>query len=459
MTTASLLAYAGLVSLHLRYGTLRDEHTPETLLWYGLAFVAYLLGLLWAERRRAAPMTLVWGAAIIFRLLLLLTPPTLSDDVYRYLWDGYVANHGVSPYAYPIDSPELDYLDNPLRSQANHRWMASPYLPAAQFLFISLTRLFPLQPLFLQMAMVVFDLLTGLLIARLLPLTGLPGRRLLLYLWNPLVIIEVAHAAHVDAWMIFLTMLTLWLTFSPKRPKMSTWLAPLALALATLIKFIPVLLLPVLVWRWRWRQLLLYGLVFLALLVPFGWQAGWGLTGPLDGTGLFGAARIYADQWNFNSGFLHWLEVQWLPALGLTDSLTPAKRLAALLLIITLGVVWLQARRQSGVRASLRLMAGPIMAYLLLAPTVHPWYLLPLLALLPFLTPARSESPRRWLAVAPWLYLSAALPLSYLTYLNPLDFRELEWVRRTEWLPTLALLAVWVIVILVERLNRQRSGL
>ena len=122
------------------------------------AFVAYLLGLLWAERRRAAPMTLVWGAAIIFRLLLLLTPPTLSDDVYRYLWDGYVANHGVSPYAYPIDSPELDYLDNPLRSQANHRWMASPYLPAAQFLFISLTRLFPLQPLFLQMAMVVFDL-------------------------------------------------------------------------------------------------------------------------------------------------------------------------------------------------------------------------------------------------------------------------------------------------------------
>jgi hypothetical protein len=446
LTTISLVAYGGLVNLHWQSGTLRDEYVPTTLAWCALAFAAYLGSIVWAERRRASPMVLVWLGAIAFRVMLLFTGPSLSDDVYRYLWDGYVSNNGASPYAYPIESPALDHLDIPLRSMANHAWMASPYLPASQFLFASMTRLLPLQPLIFQAAMVIFDLLTGVLLLSLLRAAALPGRRLLLYLWNPLVVVEVAHGAHVDAWMIFLTMLALWLTFSSNRPRLSTWLAPVALALATLTKFLPVLLLPVLFWHWRWRQLLLYGGVIVVLLLPFGWQAGWGLAGPLDGRGLFGAVRIYADQWNFNSGLIHWLEVDYLPALGATKPFELAKRLGLLALLATLAVTWLQARRRTeDLRPTLRLMAVPFMAYLLLTPTVHPWYALILLVFLPFLPPAANEPRRYWLAVLPWLYLSATLPLSYLTYLDPLDFRELEWVRRTEWLPTLALLLLWLL--------------
>ncbi|MCQ3977936.1 MAG: hypothetical protein DPW09_31295 [Anaerolineae bacterium] len=438
-----LATYSGLVSLHSRYGGLRDSHIPETLAWYGLAFAAYLAAILWAERRRVGSMKVVWGAAIAFRVLFLLTTPTLSDDVYRYLWDGYVANQGVSPYAYPIDAPELDDLDIPQRALANHRWMASPYLPAAQLLFASLTGLLPLQPLFFQMAMVVFDLLSGIFILKLLKMAGQPGHRILIYLWHPLVVIEVAHGAHVDAWMIFLTMLALWLILSSGQPKMSTWLAPALLALATLTKILPLLLLPVLFWRWR--QLLRYGAVLLALLVPFGLQAGWGLAGPLDGAGLFGAIRIYAGQWNFNSGLFHWLADDLLPNLGVTEANEWAKGGVSLAMLATVAVVWRQARRPLAIGATLRLMAVPFMAYLLLTTTVHPWYALILLAFLPFLAPGLTESRWRWLAVVPWLYLSATLPLSYLTYLNPLDFRELEWVRQTEWLPTLGWLIVWVV--------------
>ncbi len=44
--------------------------------------------------------------------------------------------------------------------------------------------------------------------------------------------------------------------------------------------------------------------------------------------------------------------------------------------------------------------------------------------------------------VSPWLYLSAAVVLSYLTYLDPLNHREIEWVRQVEWYPTLILLAL-----------------
>jgi hypothetical protein len=63
-----------------------------------------------------------------------------------------------------------------------------------------------------------------------------------------------------------------------------------------------------------------------------------------------------------------------------------------------------------------------------------------LIAFLPFLPPGQKESRVRWLHTLPWLYLSGALALSYLSYINPLQPGELEWVRLVEWLPPLVLL-------------------
>ena len=84
------------------------------------------------------------------------------------------------------------------------------------------------------------------------------------------------------------------------------------------------------------------------------------------------------------------------------------------------------------------------MAYLLLTPTVHPWYALIILIFLPFLAPGETEPRWFWLAIIPWLYLSGALIFSYLTYLDPLNFQELPWVSTLEWGPTLALLLAFL---------------
>lgn len=442
----AVLAYGGMVRLHLLHGTLREGYVPQTIAWYLLAFGAYLGALLWAEWHGNVAMRGVWATAVLFRLLLLFTTPTLSDDVYRYLWDGYVAHNGVSPYAYPINAPALDFLDIPQRAQANNAWMASPYLPAAQLVFFGLTFAFPLRPLALQIGMVIFDLLSAFLIARLLALASLPRRRLLIYLWNPLVIVEVAHSAHIDAWMILLTLTAVWLTLA-QRSSSGTWrslLAPVFLALATLTKIIPVLLLPLFFWRWRWRQVAAYGLVIVALLIPAGVHAGWGLTGELDGKGLFGALRIYQRYWNFNSGIFHWLE-KGLGAPGFGAPSLVAQLAVLVMMLLVMLVVWWRARCLENERTVLRLAAVPFMAYLLFNTTVHPWYMLILVAFLPFLPPGKNEPRWRWTAVVPWLYLSGALIFSYLTYLDPLNFAELEWVRRLQWGPTL----VFVLVTLV----------
>jgi hypothetical protein len=303
---AMATCFAALVPLP----SLRGPASGNFLAYFLLAALAYVVAVARLDRDRPS-LSIIWAFALLFRLTLLFTsPPTLSDDVYRHIWDGRLANAGVSPYAYPVDSPLLDAFDSPQRALVNHNWMASPYLPSAQALSALVYRMAPDSPLAFQIAAVFFDLLTGWLVTAMLGRLGLPRRRALIYLWNPLVCVEFAHGAHIDALMMALTMMALlsWGTIRPGRGR-SEWLSPVALAAATLTKALPGLLLPVLAWRWGWRRSLVYGILIAAFCLPFGLGAGWGLAGPLDGQGLFGAIRIYGTYWNYNSGLYHWLEV------------------------------------------------------------------------------------------------------------------------------------------------------
>lgn len=438
----NVIGFGGLVWIDAVYGTLRGAISPLAIALYLLAFVGFVGLLVWGERRPFS-MRFVWLAAILFRALMLLTTPTLSDDVYRYMWDGYVATEGVSPYAFAIDSAELDYLDIPQRQLANNTWMASPYMPVAQWIFWGLALLFPLQPFFFQLAMVLFDLGSGVMLGKLLGLGGFPKRRLALYLLNPFVIVEVAHGAHVDAWMIFLMVTAVYFTILPNQH----WLlAPLFLALSTMTKIIPVLIVPLLWWRWTWRQRIFYGILNLLLLIPAGVRAGWGLGSVMDGTGLFGALRIYGAQWQFNSALFGYF-VSLFEWIGLTRPLMAAKAVSFGFILAVLLVVWLTTRREKSVAGMMRWTAVPLIAYLLLTPTVHPWYTLIVSALIPFFVPLPWERQRwGWWGVAAWLYLNATLIFSYLTYFDPTNFGELIWVRWVEWVPTLGLLATAVIL-------------
>jgi len=468
-----LIPFLGMVLISFDSGTLRAGTTPLTIAFFLISFASFVLVLVFSERRpNLIRWEVMWGVAIVARLLLLFTTPSLSDDVYRYLWDGHVANNGVSPYALPIESAELDHLEIPVRALANNTWMASPYMPTAQWIFRGLNWVAPASPLSMQITMILFELGAAFFVAKLLTAAGYPSRRLLLVLWNPLFIVEIAHSAHIDAWMILLMLSGIWFALGagwasgnhqsndgsgPSRPYWLT--SPILIAFATLTKILPVLILPVLFWYWNWRQRFMYGILSVGLLIPAGLRAGWGLTGPLDGTGLFGALRIYNAQWKFNSGLFFWV-TRWLND-GDGYSPSPAdgqvKFVVALIMLIVLLAVWYfayHAHQRQDIRASIRLMTIPLMAYLLLTHTVHPWYALILLIFLPFLAPAQDENKYYWLITAPWIYLSGGLIFSYLTYLNPNDFRELARVRNLEWIPTLVLLAIgfaaWLTVLRIK---------
>src|SRR5215472_6475289 len=111
---------------------------PRTFLaLYGTAFVCYGAGV-WALGRLRARLALwvVLVVALLCRLALLIAPPTLSTDAYRYVWDARVASAGVSPYARAPNDPEFTGLrDDRIYPHLNHPTWRTIYPPGAQGFF------------------------------------------------------------------------------------------------------------------------------------------------------------------------------------------------------------------------------------------------------------------------------------------------------------------------------------
>ena len=436
--------FGALVVIDARSGTLRAEQVTSSIAWLAVAFVGYGV-ISAATQRRSAVVSWKWLLVLgfVLRMALLSTTPTLSDDVYRYLWEGHLVTEGVSPYSFSIDDPAAEEYDIPIRESVNNPSLGPPYLPAAHAIFGVAAALLPEHPATMQLVMIAFDVLGAAMIIRLLDVARLPRRRVLLYWLNPLVIVEVAHGAHIDAIIVGLTAAGVLLSLRRTRPIAAVG-APVLIALATLTRPIAVLLVPVLWWRWSWRQRVICAATMIIPVLLAGAVSGFGLDD--EGIGVFGSLRVYSDTFRFNGGIYHWLET-WIGSQGLDDKgWNEPKQLTRLIItaltITALLGIFVTARRAEGERAALRLMALPLAVYVVLTPVLHPWYLLALLAFVPFVAPGDDESTGRWLLTAPWLALGALVVLTYLTYRDPNAFAELESVRRIVWIPTLALCAV-----------------
>ncbi len=159
-----------------------------------------------------------WGVAIATRLLLLAMYP--GDDIWRYLWEGYIQTQGFSPYAQPPDAEILVPLRTEWWGLMNHPHVSAIYPPIAQFGFRLLASLTPSVLLF-KGAFAVADLgICWLLSQR---FGYLPT---LLYAWNPLVIYSFAGGGHYDSWFL-LPLVAAWLWFERPYARSLTSLPPL----------------------------------------------------------------------------------------------------------------------------------------------------------------------------------------------------------------------------------------
>jgi hypothetical protein len=283
--------------------------------------------------------------ALVLRLQLWPVTPTLSDDVYRYLWEGRVAAAGLDPYALAPSSPQLAHLRDSLYARINHPELSTIYPPVAIAGFALVAGVWPALA-GMKLWVILWDM--GVVLA-LLAWARREGRNpvwVAAYAWNPLVLTEFAGSGHNDPCAML--GLVLALGWGERRPVASA----AALVLGALTKLVPLLALPFLFRRWNAsaRVLAVVGLV--------------------AGLGGFIAATRGPDS-GLTAYSLHWRNNDLLFTVlvgGLGDP--RVARLAALALVAAAAAV-LWARGAGPANASRWLTR----VALLVSPTVHPWYL------------------------------------------------------------------------------------
>lgn len=292
-TTIALLLLGGALVVLYRAGV-GASGVSGIRFFMKVAFIQsaiYLLAAWIVTRARPSNSTLLIAIifAVLFRLSILFAPPYLSDDIYRYVWDGRVQAAGINPYRYIPAAPELAQLrDDTIYPKINRRDYAHTiYPPAAQMVFLLTTRISE-SVVWMKVTMLIFEMVAIWAIASLLNLLGRPRQLLLLYAWHPLVIWEFAGSGHIDA--VAIGFIALAFLAWQKRSDLG---AGFLLACATLVKLFPLVLLPAMIKRGRWKIV-----AVLAATIIIGYLAYLGV-GP---RAVLGSVPIYTQEMGVISG-------------------------------------------------------------------------------------------------------------------------------------------------------------
>lgn len=416
---------------------------PALRAWFVATAVAAsaVVVLVWA--RGDVRLSHVLALALVFRLLLVWLPPALSDDAYRYVWDGLLQAEGINPYRFTPaevgpDGEGMWTLFEALNSTAYY----SVYPPVSQLVFRAGVGLaggeWPASFFAIKAIFVLLEAGGLLLLSRVAS-----ARSLVLYAWHPLVLVEVAGQGHTEAAMVFF----LALTFVLARAGRGTGAAA-ALAAAGWAKLYPFVLMPFLWRRFGWRAVWPAALVTVVVWAPYFF--------PDAPAHLAASLKLYVRYFEFNAGPYYFVKQVLLVITGadLSKTLGPLMGLA---FAASLPLIYAaDARRGWSLEQAFLVTLGTFLAC---STTVHPWYLLAVLPLAAVV--ARPAWEWFWLGTTSlgtylfyvggsywvWVWLGWGGWLALALYRNPrLTMRLLQPLQRwrarrkaaaiRDWLPT-----------------------
>ena len=418
----------GLVLVH---GDFRPHRIEPFFAIFGATFALYAAAVwlvlhLPPSLNRRALLGTIFAFTILFNLVLLPSWPSLSDDMFRYVWDGRVQAAGISPYRHASNAPQLaDLRDDTIWQSMNRKDAVTIYPPFAQMIFAATWRIFPDSVIGFKLVMIGATLLAGWLLVLLLKALEQPPERVLIFLWNPLLIFEVAHAGHVDALYLPLMVGAFWL----RARKRTGWRAEagigVLLGLATLVKLYPAIL-AVPLWslrdaggQRRWRLALPVALLLTVL-------AGYAVY-LQPGVDTLGFLPKYGKEF-FNMSPLIHLLIDW----GVTHRIPwyqfANRGMPLLVGLVSLIFVLFPARTA---RQAILHCFWPIGLYLLINQNLFSWYalwLLPLIAL---------DLRFSFRAALAWWVFTGTIALSYTFFISG---KEQSWAIWLEFTPVYALL-------------------
>ncbi|WP_370390690.1 mannosyltransferase [uncultured Winogradskyella sp.] len=441
-TSLLLISFSLIFYVLFAYDLNREDGLKLLSLYFGLFVLAYLL------IKQCSDFKLLVAASVLFRLIFLFAEPNLSQDFYRFIWDGRLLLEGMNPYVYlpisffqegsfPIYQGLELYKGMGALSASNY----TNYPPINQLCFFIAALISGKHILgsilVLRLIIITADIGIIYLGKKLLEALNLPKSRIFLYALNPLIIIELTGNLHFEGVMLFFLVWSLYLLQKGK------WqCAAVVFALSIGTKLITLMLLPLF---FKYIKKLenntnklkglktvisfysLVGLTIISLYVPFlSFQFLENYTSSIG---------LWFGQFEFNASLYYIARAfgYWFTGFNLISTISPVLSILTFLSILGLALF----RRNYTTQQLITSMLFATSVYFFLSTTVHPWYISTLVVLCVF---NNYRYPIVW---------SLCIVLSYLAYSNE-NFKENLWIVGMEYLI--------VFTVLLYELNKKKTA-
>ncbi|WP_034062432.1 mannosyltransferase [Lacinutrix jangbogonensis] len=453
-----LVIISAILYFGFAYSLERTEYLKLVLI-YTLLFISFFLLL----KNNTKNIKFLTAVAFLFRAIFILAIPNLSQDFYRFIWDGRMILEGFNPY---LHTPEsfITKAEFPV-AQAQELYVGMRELNASHFtnyppvnqLCFAIAALFAGKSIVgsamvLRLLIIAADFGTLYFGKKLLEKLKLPVHNILWYILNPFIIIELTGNLHFEGVMIFFLVWSLYLLQSQKWK----WAAVIyALSIAT--KLVPLMFLPLFFW-WFYKQrnkineittfplhsvlaqqtprnvvwtgimklVAFYTIVIITTLLLF---ASFFSTQFIDNYAT--TVGLWFGNFEFNASIYYLVREIGFLFRGWNEIAIIGKVLPV---ITILYILFLSLyRKNTDLKKLIIVMLFSFTIYLFLSTTVHPWYIATILILSVF---TNYKFPLVW---------SFMIIFSYLAYANSENTENL-WIIGIEYLVVFSIF-IWEVFI------------
>jgi len=373
-----LVFIAGMFYASFSYGLVRGDFIKLITLYTGLFFISWKL--LQLEKNN---FWFLAATALLFRLIFIAAIPNLSQDFYRFIWDGRMIVEGWNPYLHlpgnlkegiaPISQAKELFAGMGGLSGSHY----TNYPPLNQLIF-AIAGLFAGKSILgsvvvMRLIIIAADLGTLYFGKKLLENLNLPVNRIFWYILNPFIIIELTGNLHFEGVMLFFLIWSLYLLHKKK------WiLSAVIFAASVSLKLIPLLFLPLLLryftaensqYRLNFGKLILYylivGTVVILSFLPF-------LSSALI-SNFSASIGLWFQKFEFNASVYYLVRWVGFQVKGYNIIETAGKVLPVVVIFILVGLAVF--RKNNSTQHLITTMLLGVSVYFFLSTTVHPWYI------------------------------------------------------------------------------------
>jgi len=420
-TAVSIIGISVILYIIWAYNLARFEHS-KLLLIYSVLFGSYYF----IVKNQKIKESWLSYLAVLFRLLFLVAIPNLSQDFYRFVWDGRLILEGLNPYLHTPDElmessiglfPQMNTLYEGMGALSAKHYSNYPPVHQMPFIIAAFISKHSILGSIVVLRLILISADLGILVfgKKLLKKLNKPTRTMYWFILNPLVIIELTGNLHFEGLMLCLFIMSLYFIHSKK------WhMAAVVMALSIAVKLVPVLSLPLFLNKLGWKKSVLFysvtAAVFIILFIPF---FSFGLLENFSAT-----IGLWFSNFEFNASVYYFLK-------GTLENINGVSVINSMGIIVacvvTLQTSYLLLKKKKETSQIILMILWILSGYYFISTTVHPWYIISLLLLSVF---------TNYKFVLVWSY---TLILSYIAY-NKFSVEECNSILIIEYTPVILML-------------------